>query len=296
MSGDREYNLPSAPPATAGKNSQRTLHIPKPNLRGNVTPVVHWLDVRVIYVRVSACPVEDDLWPEILQFRCPPREITTELELNGARVAAQEEVHLFLKRDRVDSESSEATYVSTDRLRVGGTLVYGVSYDGESILDGVLNKSEPGGRAGKGHDGLPPGDQAVVTQSQCLRLGWTLDASCTVGAGGCVFLRAKHDYKTLLSPSTAEVCIVGRFLGSPVILTDTVTLNARRRNVQKAALGAIAESDEGRNGLSHDSSPCSTDEEAGGRGSDEVRHHIHPLPAITTPLRCGVCSVGLTRA
>ena len=122
---------------------------------------------------------------------------------------------------------------------------------------------------GKGHDGVPTGDQQIVTQSQCPRLGWTLDASCTVGAGGCVFLRVKHDFKTLLSPATAEVCIVGRFLGSPVILTQTVTLNARRRNVQKAALGAIAELDEGRNSPSS-SSPSSTDEEGGGREFDEV--------------------------
>lgn len=214
-----------------------------------------WFDVRVIYFRVSSCAVQDEAsTPEVLLFRCPPRDIGTAMEVNGARIGPSEAVLLTLRCDRADSEFAEATYVSTDNIRASGTVFFEVFHKEEQLLCGVLQKTDPqslsarlqdGGGGGDGSPNLAGGGAGTVPQST--RLGWSLQCSCTIGSGGCIFLKGKHDY-TATSPlaphPSMEACIVGRYGAAPVILTQTVALTARRRNVRQVALDAIPEAEE----------------------------------------------------
>lgn len=61
-----------------------------------------WFDVRVIYIRVTRCPLDDAA--DALAIRFPARSIGKSLEMNGGRISPSEEVSVSLRRDRVDTE------------------------------------------------------------------------------------------------------------------------------------------------------------------------------------------------
>ena len=204
-----------------------------------------WFDVRVIYVRVSGCPLDDA--PDSLTIRFPARSIGTALEVNGGRISPSEESCLLLKRDRVDTESSEATFVSTDNIRTSGSMCYEVVNKEEVILSGSLEQSQPAVLdAHQDYKGYM--QEAVSTPEKSTKLGWTMECSCAVGQSGCVFLKGRHanDYAnvSLVQHPVMEVCVVGRFAGTPVILTQTVQLCARRRLNRLNTLDAIPETEE----------------------------------------------------
>ena len=197
-----------------------------------------WFDVRVIYVRVSGCPLDDA--PDSLTIRFPARSIGTALEVNGGRISPSEEASLTLRRDRVDTESSEATYLSTDNLRTSGSLDFEVLHKEEVLLCGTLEQSKP---APDAED--YKGSEAVSTPEKSTKLGWTMECGCAVGQSGCVFLKGRNDYPNIsLTHPVMEVCVVGRFAGTPVILTQTVHILARRRPNRQATLDAIPEAEE----------------------------------------------------
>lgn len=195
-----------------------------------------WFDVRVIYIRVTGCPLDDA--PDSLAIRFPARSIGTALEVNGGRISPSEEVSLTLRRDRVDTESSEATYLSTDNLRTSGSLNFEVLHGKEEVLlTGALEQSQPAE--------VYKGSEGVSTPEQSIKLGWTMECGCAVGQSGCVFLKARPDYPNIsLAHPVMEVCVVGRFAGTPVILSQTVHILARRRPNRQATLDAIPEQEE----------------------------------------------------
>ncbi|BBN18653.1 hypothetical protein MPTK1_8g04290 [Marchantia polymorpha subsp. ruderalis] len=203
------------------------------------TPVVGWFDVRVFYVRVTSCPLDDA--PEVLTMRYPPRDISTALEANGGRISPSEELKLTLRRDRVDTESSEATYVSTDNLRASGSVSFEV-YDREQLLlCGNLERSDP-----KIDTDGDDRDRSMSTLSKSIKLGWKMDLNCAVTSPGCSFLKGRQEFSTaVLSPPTMEVCVVGRYSALPVILTEVVQLTVRRKMVRRNTLDSIVEGEEG---------------------------------------------------
>ncbi|KAL3349124.1 hypothetical protein AABB24_022319 [Solanum stoloniferum] len=65
------------------------------------------------------------------------------LEINGCLIPASDTVSITLRRDRVDKGSSEVTYVSTDNVRVFGTVKFEVHEEKEElILCGSLERVE----------------------------------------------------------------------------------------------------------------------------------------------------------
>lgn len=163
-----------------------------------------WFDVRVIYVRVSGCPQEAS--PDTLLCRFPPRGGTTSVELNGVVIAPQEEILVTLRRDRVDCNSEEATYVSTDNIRANGSLNFevGAAPENELIVCGVLERSETPLK-GFGGYGVP------------MKTEWSLDVSCAVSSIGCCFIKPDPlDFDTPASQPIVEVCLVGKFEAAPV--------------------------------------------------------------------------------
>lgn len=182
-----------------------------------------WFDIRVTYVRVSGCGLEEA--PESLTMRFPSRSIGIALEVNGGWISPSEEACVALRRDRVDTETAEATYVSTDNLRVSGSICYEVFNKEEVLVSGTLEHSE----------NCSNGDKV-----------WSMECRCVVGKSGCAFLKSRHDFSSasLMKPPAMEVSMVGRHLETPVFLTQTVYLIARRKMSRVLTLDVIPETEE----------------------------------------------------
>lgn len=252
---------------------------------GSMTPRVHaWLDIKFFYVKVTSyqgggggggaqqqqqqLPQQQqgaEAVPETLTVRYLPRTIGTELEVNGGRIPPSEHCCTHLRRDRMDPDAAEVTYVSTDHLRATGSVAFEILEDDELLLLGALEYTEDTvsassspavvGGAGAGAAGAAAdyddGSFEASPRSpsaKSVRLGWTMDCTCALGPNGCSFTsKARHDYSAsavTLAPPAMEICVVGRYLGPPVVLTQTVSLTARRRNsVRRGTLDAIPEGD-----------------------------------------------------
>ncbi|KAJ7562090.1 hypothetical protein O6H91_03G054900 [Diphasiastrum complanatum] len=195
-----------------------------------------WFDVRVFYVRVSSCLLDEA--PDSVIVRLPPRSIEIALEVNGGRIPPSEEASLLLRRDRMDAESEEVIYVNTDNLRASESIIFEV-YDREDLLiSGILEKK----------DHLPNGLQGceesdiISVSSKSMKSGWKMECSCGVGSSGCAFFKDRRGHTNICaSPPSMEICVVGRCIGSPVILTQTIQLTPRRRSARRIPLDAIPE-------------------------------------------------------
>lgn len=186
-----------------------------------------WFEVRLFYVRVSSCPLEGA--PQSLTLRHHHRTVGVALEINGTRIPPAESVSLTLRRDRVDKESAEATYVSTDNVRTTGTLDFEVCYDEETLLlCGALERLEQGP------------DHQVVKEI------WGMDCSSAIGPGGCPFGKVGKQQQQDFSsgPPSLEVYVAGCCGGSPIILTKTVQLVSRRKPHRRGTLDVIPEDED----------------------------------------------------
>ncbi|CAL0308439.1 unnamed protein product [Lupinus luteus] len=184
-----------------------------------------FLEIKLFYVRISPCLI--DRLPDHLTLHHPHRQIGVSLQINGSRVpAASAAPPLTLRRDRVDRETSEVTYVSTDSVRVTGSLEFEV-YEKEGLLFlcGSLERLEADyGNAGS-------------------TAGWEIEchvAAGSVGSGSSAFFRPKLG----VSAPSIEVYVAGCCSGVPVILSKTIQMSPRRRVPRHATLDAIPENEE----------------------------------------------------
>lgn len=184
-----------------------------------------WLEVRLFYVRIAPCVV--DSVPDSLTLRHPRRETGASLEVNGVRIPSPQTASLKLRRDRVDLESSEATYVSTETVRVAGYVDLEV-YDGEDmVLSGNLDRIE-GAWSNNGTVSDP-------------KTGWGLDCYMAMGGNGS----SSSSYSAFSRPKLGvEVYIAGCCGGVPVILTKTIQASPRRKVARHVTLDSIPEDDE----------------------------------------------------
>ncbi|CAG7867726.1 unnamed protein product [Brassica rapa] len=181
-----------------------------------------WLEVRLFYVRIAPCVVESV--PDSLTLRHPRRETGASLEVNGVRIPSSQTASLKLRRDRVDRESSEATYVSTETVRVAGYVDLEV-YDGEDmVLCGNLDRIE-GAWSNNGTVSDP-------------KTGWGLDCYMAMGGNG-----SSSSSSSALGVSV-EVYIAGCCGGVPVILTKTIQASPRRKVARHVTLDSIPEDEE----------------------------------------------------
>lgn len=215
---------------------------------GFSVPPGPWLELRVFYVRVSCCSLEDA--PETLNIKYGPRLAASSFEINGCRIPATDEPIVVLRRDRVDTESSEATYVSTDRLRSTGALSFDVRHKEEILICGAMENTD-GWLDGEGIDRIG----AVGTLSKRYKTGWVMECKCAITSPACIFLkRRKGDLDSMnanLSLPLMEVYVAGRYSGAPVVLTQTVELVVRRKLGRRNTLDAIPEVDELERSSSH---------------------------------------------
>lgn len=184
------------------------------------------LEIRLFYVRIAPCAV--DSVPEHLTLRHLRREIGVSLDINGCRVPSSETASITLRRDRVDKDSSEVTYVSTDSVRISGAVEFEVRENEEElILCGSLERVE---------EATWINGNALENDS---KTGWSMDC-CTaafLSSGGSAFF---HPRLGICSP-TVEVYIAGCCSGMPVILTTTIQISPRRKVSRHGMLDAIPE-------------------------------------------------------
>ncbi|CAH8355838.1 unnamed protein product [Eruca vesicaria subsp. sativa] len=191
------------------------------------------LDLRVFYVRISNFKV-DDSTPEILTITHIPLDPDSLLEINGVRMSIHSQgLSSQLRRDRVDKKSEEATFISTDNIRLSGSVKFEVYDKEELVLSGTLEMSGSNGFTGES------------TKHSVKRWSMNCEAEITAGSG---FLKEKHiGCSELSSPlPTIEVYVTGCFSGSPIILTKTLELGFRKKQVNRVtALDSIPEYETG---------------------------------------------------
>ncbi|KAK4491395.1 hypothetical protein RD792_002140 [Penstemon davidsonii] len=183
-----------------------------------------WFDLRVFYVRVSKCVINDDSTPEYLTLNHVPLNRDTLLEANGVRTSIYSDgVSTLLKRDRLDRRSEEVTFVSTDSIRMTGSVKFEVFHKDVMVLSGTFelcHSNEP-----KNHG-----------QS------WTMNCDPDILTADGFLKGNRNKYTGLESSSPAiEVYVAGCFSGSPIIFTKTLQICHRRKQVRKGMLESIPE-------------------------------------------------------
>lgn len=184
-----------------------------------------WLELKVFYVRVSKCEI-DDSTPEFLTLNHIPLNRDTLLEVNGVRTSIYSDGEsILLRRDRLDKKSEEATFVSTDSVRLTGSVKFEVFDKDLLVLSGVLELCNSNGAV-----------KELNNQGQ----GWSMncESDVTLGSG---FFKGKQMLGLELASPTIEVYVAGSFAGTPIILTKTLQLGHRKKHMRKATLDAIPE-------------------------------------------------------
>ncbi|XVE93214.1 hypothetical protein REPUB_Repub01dG0171100 [Reevesia pubescens] len=183
-----------------------------------------WLDLRVFYVRVSKCET-DDSTPEFLTLNHVPLNPDTLLEVNGVRVGIYSDgASTLLRRDRLDKKSEEATFVSTDSIRLTGSVKFEVFNKDALLLSGVLEFCD---------------SNSYTEESRGSGQTWSMKCESVI-TSGTGFLKAKQCLSPDSASPTVEVYVAGSFLGSPIILTKTLQPSLRKKQM-KGMLDSIPE-------------------------------------------------------
>ncbi|GJV95137.1 hypothetical protein Tco_1546714 [Tanacetum coccineum] len=215
-----------------------------------------WLEIRLFYVRITPCSI--NTVPQNLTLRNLRREIGVSLEINGVRVPSSNTALVNLRRDRLDTHSSEVTYVSTDNIRLTGPIEFEVinkNNGSVSNCNGDCNGN------GNGDDK----DMILCGSLERIESGWSMEfyAGNLGGFGSS-------------SPSI-EVYIAGCCASVPVILTKTISVSPRRRGgVRKGGLDAIPEDEEVDKGVVR--------ENGIGNGNGNGSFRLRKLPGLDMPL------------
>lgn len=225
---ENSYKANGNGPTDNGYSVARHSHSYQPSIKGSLP----WLDIRVFYVRVCKCEL-DDSTPEFLTLNHVPLSPDTLLEINGVRTSIYSDgVSTLLKRDRVDRKSEEVTFVSTDSIRMSGSVKFEVFDKDHMLLSGDLQLCNSNG---------------VVRESSYNGQSWSLNCESNIIPGTSFF---KEKQLLLLDSThpTIEVYIAGSFSGTPIILTKTLQLGSQRKHSRKGVLDAIPEHEANENG------------------------------------------------
>lgn len=183
-----------------------------------------WLDLRVFYIRVSKCEIDDSV-PEYLTLNHIPLSHNTLLEVKGVRTGIYSDgASVLLKRDRLDRKSEEVTFVSTESTRMTGSVKFEVFHKDVLVLSGAIELCTSNGFAGE-------------SRNQDHQWSINCDSDFMAGAG---FLKGKHISLDSGSPAV-EVYVAGCFSGNPIILTNTLQLGHRKKQMRKGMLESIPE-------------------------------------------------------
>lgn len=201
--------------------------IKHPTYQPYTKPLLAWFDIRVFYVRICNLMV-DGYTPEYLTLSHIPLDPDTILEVNSKRCTLDSPgSSCHLKRNRVDKKFEEATFVSTDSIRLSGSVKFEV-FDGEDlILSGVLE--------------MDKNSNVFLGKSKNNDVErWSMKCESMIGANSRV-LKGKHIMSSDSMPPMIEVYVAGSFSGAPLILTKTLQISLRKKQNRKGNLDPIPE-------------------------------------------------------
>ncbi|KAL5209345.1 hypothetical protein ABZP36_004968 [Zizania latifolia] len=185
-----------------------------------------WLDLKVFYVRVSNCEVDESA-PDHLTLNHIPLSPDTVIEVNGQRSSMHTEfISSSLRRDRVDKKTEEATFVSTDSIRMTGSIRFQVFDKNDLLLTGDLEFCSTNG---------------VVGESKNSTKRWNMKCQPATSCNG--FLKGKLSTGSESVHPVIEVYVAGTFCGTPIVLTKTVQHISRRKSQMKLKLDSIPENE-----------------------------------------------------
>lgn len=187
----------------------------KPTIKGSYSSLP-WLDLKVFYVGISKCEIDT---PEYLKVVHVPLNSNTLLEVNGVRTSIYSGGEsTILKRDRLTNKCEKVTFVSTNSIRMSGSVKFEVFDKDVSLLTGILEMSNSTTNCLNG-------------ESRNNRQRWRMSCESKITAG-TGFLKG--------SSTIIEVCIAGCFYGNPIILTKTLHISCRKKQ-RKGILDSIPE-------------------------------------------------------
>ncbi|GFQ00978.1 uncharacterized protein at1g01500 [Phtheirospermum japonicum] len=194
-----------------------------------VSSNLRWLDLKVFYIRVNKCIIDNnDSTPEYLTLNHVPLNRNTLLEVNCVRTSifSDGEESTLLKRDRLDKRSEEVTFVSTNSIRMTGSVKFEVFNKDVLVLSGILEMC----RCNNG----------CIGESKNQGPRWSMNCEPDVFADNGLL---KGNWNQ--SPAI-EVYVAGSFLGNPIILTKTLQLisyKKKKKQMRKGMLECIPEYD-----------------------------------------------------
>ncbi|XP_045819718.1 uncharacterized protein At1g01500-like [Trifolium pratense] len=225
---ENSYKVNGNGPTENGYSIARHTHSYQPSMKGSLP----WLDIRVFYVRVSKCELDNSA-PEVLTLNHVPLNPDTLLEVNGVRSSIYSDgISTLLKRDRVDRKSEEVTFVSTDSIRMSGSVKFEVFDKDNLLLFGGLELCNSNG---------------IVRESNSNGQSWSMKCESNI-IPGTKFFKEKQLLLPETTLPTVEVYIAGSFSCTPIILTKTLHLSSQKRHTRKGALNAIPEDEANENG------------------------------------------------
>ncbi|KAL3614091.1 hypothetical protein CASFOL_042165 [Castilleja foliolosa] len=186
---------------------------------------LRWLDLKVFYIRINKCIIDNDSTPDYLTLTHVPLNRNTLLEVNCVRTSIYSEESTLLKRDRLDNRSEEVTFVSTSSIRMTGSVKFEVFNKDTLVLSGILEMCHC--------------NNGYIGESKNQGPKWSMNCEPDVFAENG-FLKGNRNR----SPAI-EVYVAGSFLGNPIILTKTLQLISykKKKQMRKGMLECIPEYD-----------------------------------------------------
>ncbi|KAM3314701.1 hypothetical protein ACQJBY_033474 [Aegilops geniculata] len=187
--------------------------IPEPEVPKPTPEPSSWLSLRVFYLRLSRCELDESML-DSLTITHAPLTSDTVLEVNGDRPRSTDSHHGHvscpLRRDRVDAASREASFVSTATVRMAGSVRFEVRVGGgERLLVGIMEMCD------------------VAEEKK----GWVM--KCQVAMQRCSGFLKGGGEEGAKSPMV-EVYVASLFRGSPIVFTKAMKLRLRRTRQVKA--------------------------------------------------------------
>ncbi|RRT61074.1 hypothetical protein B296_00044495 [Ensete ventricosum] len=183
-----------------------------------------WLDLKVFYVRLSNYEFNESI-PEHLTVKHISLTADTILEVNGRRSGISSgSVSCLLRRDRIDKKSEEVTFVSTDCVRMTGSVRFDVCDADDMLLSGVLELTH--------HNGLD-------AEPKKHKGKWIMRCHA-VATAAYLFYDGKIKGSDVPSP-IIEVYVAGCSSGTPIILTKTIQLCGQKKHCRKLAQNSFLE-------------------------------------------------------
>ncbi|XP_078435854.1 uncharacterized protein At1g01500-like [Wolffia australiana] len=173
-----------------------------------------WFDLKVFYVRVSNYEVKAST-PGHLTVNLYTLSPGTVLEVNGRCCnSCSGSLSSTLRRDRADKRTEEATFVSTDKIKMSGSLSFDICYDSDVLFSGDLE---------------------ITEESRDSFKKWRIGRLEILKAGER-FLKGNRDMGLETGVPAIDVYVAGCFSGLPVISMKTLELNLMPNHGQSSVL------------------------------------------------------------